>query len=99
VTQFVLVHLQLREHIFYSQQFGLDFGEAREQEGYTLCSGFVEHWTSAAKSSALRRFVRAVDLSVQEDKCDHWHRNSFLAVAMVTPKGYPAANRRQVWRH
>jgi hypothetical protein len=45
----------------------------------------------------LRRFVQAVDLSVQEDKCDHWHRNSFHAVAMVTQKGYPVANRRQVW--
>jgi hypothetical protein len=34
--------------------------------------------TSAANVGAVT-FVQAVDLSVQGDECDHWHRNSFLA--------------------
>jgi hypothetical protein len=44
------------------------------REGCNLCSDFVEHRTSATKSSAMRRFVQAVDLSVQGDECDHRRR-------------------------
>jgi hypothetical protein len=33
MTQFVLVHLQLGEHVFHCAQFGLDYGETGEQGG------------------------------------------------------------------